>query len=78
MTDKIDTNSQKSLVNPLGYEGKKRLSETATYKQTARKNAIDDVSVCVECGKLMRIIECNGINCYVCLEHRVALPVQDN
>jgi len=56
---------------------KKPLSATASFKQVARKNAIEDVSVCVECGKQMRILECNGINCYVCIEHRVCLPVRD-
>lgn len=63
-------------LNPLGNAEKTQ--EVARTKQTARRNSIDDVSSCVECGKLMRLLECNGIMCYVCLDHRVCLPVKDS
>ena len=70
-----------AYVNPLKPNENKDIKlkhqNTAGFKQMAKHNAVDDVSVCVECGKQMRILECNGIPCYVCVEHRVCFPTQD-
>ena len=70
------------LINPLQADAimntiAKRAISTAGFKEVANKNAIDDVSKCVECGIQMRIMDCNDIPCFVCLDHRVALPCKD-
>lgn len=58
-----------SRINPLETAGVKS-------EETARKNAIDDLTHCPaeNCGKLMEIVEANGHKCFVCEEHRIALP----
>lgn len=66
------------LVSAKEQPEKLKQSALAKYKQTARRNAVDDVSVCVECGKQMRLLETNGIPCHVCLEHRVCFPCKDS
>ncbi len=43
-------------------------------KETAGRNAIDSVDTCFSCNKPMKKLEVNGIDCFVCLEHRVCLP----
>lgn len=73
--------TEQMLLNPLEFDDKKHElanKNTATFKEVAKKNAIDDISKCVECGKQMVIRNSNGIPCYVCIPHRVCLPVQDN
>lgn len=44
---------------------------------TANNNSINNVDCCPVCDKQMRLLECNGIPSFVCLEHRVALPCKD-
>lgn len=48
--------------------------------QQACKNKADSVKICPVhgCGKNMRAILVSGIPCYVCFEHRVVFPAQDN
>lgn len=43
-------------------------------KVTANHNAIDTVDTCFECQKPMQRLEANGVDCFVCLDHRVCLP----
>lgn len=55
--------------------------ETASVnksKVTANHNAIDTVDLCPVCKKPMRILDCNDIPAFVCMEHSVALPVKNS
>jgi len=53
--------------------------ETASLRSqvTANNNSIHTVDMCPVCDRQMRLLECNSIPSYVCLEHRIALPAKD-
>lgn len=64
--------------NPLETDKPKASQVNAgKFTEVATRNSVDDVSKCVECGKQMRLLECNEIPCFVCLEHRVSFPCKD-
>lgn len=53
--------------------------EIAKQKEVSNHNSIDSVDKCpvTECKTPMRLLNCNGIQCFVCLTHRIALPAPD-
>lgn len=59
-------------INPLTQE-----TANAKTKETANHNAIDNVDMCPVCHQQMRLLDCNGIDSFVCVDHRVVLPCKD-
>lgn len=55
------------------------LQVTAKHTETANNNTIDNIDQCPvkECKTPMRVLSCNGIDAFVCLTHRIALPTKD-
>lgn len=70
----------KKRINPL-YTEQVEVSATETehpiFKETAKYNSLDSVENCPICEKRMQVLSCNGIQSFVCREHRIALPTKD-
>lgn len=52
--------------------------QTASVKnEVVARVENNSLGVCPICHVGMRTLVCNDITCYVCLDHRIALPTED-
>lgn len=71
----MSSNKPQPMIDPLGVlagadEKPQPKAETARWENS-------EVGKCPVCKQQMRTLEAAGISSYVCLEHHIALPVQD-
>lgn len=56
-------------LNPFGLNKKSKINTTSS---------ITDTRFCPVCNISMKILSCNGVPAYVCIDHHIALPIKDS
>lgn len=77
---KLKFNSPFESSTPVARSRTEGRAKSKHYSgvETASHNAIDSVNRCFICNEKMKRLEANGVDSYVCLQHRVCLPCEND
>jgi len=65
------------LIDPFETASGSKTETAKTSRQESARWEPSPTGLCPVCNSRMKEVQANGIPSYACLEHRVALPIED-